>query len=700
MDAFFMPKASSKPVQIGAFVGDRQVGSSCNVDIVTLCPHGDGTHTECAGHVLKEKLSLSDLRITGGNSAALLLTAFGVRIGESGERYLAKHSEEDLVVTAKALDASYNTLLQQHGAILSSSTIPTLVIRTSESAVRVFSGTNPTYLTLDAAQWIVDHKFSHVCVDLPSVDKEDDQGMLQVHRILMGLPTRAEEDEIVTKEYIASLPTRAVTEMCRIPSDIEDGVFLASIQIAPFEMDAAPTRILLYRAVEEILPSHEFRADRDYAASLDAADPLASFRSRFHIPLMDSFSDETNQISKMPAVYLVGNSLGLQPIAVREKLNVELNRWANLGVEGHFGSAGWFSYHERFRLPVSQILGTRPDEVVVMNSLTVNCHLLMVSFYQPTPNRYKILMEGNAFPSDRYAIHSQVAFHGYSVDEAVVELFPREGESLLRSEDVIEYLNNHGSEVALVFIGAVNFYTGQVFDLEHIAKAAKAKGCYVGYDLAHAAGNIPLRLHDWEVDFAAFCSYKYLNSGPGAIAGAYVHIKHSQNADLPRFAGWWGNDPSNRFSMSHKFLPHVGADAWQLSNPPILAMAALEASLELFAEATIERLREKSLKLTGYFQYLLDGIKDELPLVPITPRDPQRRGCQISLKVQTDKLDVKILERELQKRGAICDVRTDVIRAAPVPLYNSFLDVWKFCQILKASVKASLKPTGPAPGQQ
>lgn len=411
--------------------------------------------------------------------------------------------------------------------------------------------------------------------------------------------------------------------------------------------------------------------DLDYATKLDQEDRLRSFRDRFHFP---------TQQSGEPHIYLCGNSLGLQPKDVRADIEQELEDWAKLGVEGHFdGRDPWYSYHEQFSGALADVVGAQPEEIVVMNSLTTNLHLMMVSFYRPTSARYKILIEGGAFPSDHYAVDSQADFHGFDPKDAVVKLRPREGEETLRDADVLEAIEELGDELALVMLGGVNYYTGQLFDLEAITQAGHQAGATVGFDLAHAAGNVPMKLHDWDVDFAVWCSYKYLNAGPGAAGGCFVHERFAEDPDLPRFAGWWGNDPETRFEMTDEFVPQRGAGGWQLSNAPVFAMAPLKASAKLFNEAGMAALRRKSLGLTDYLLYLIDQMPAGSFEV-ITPRDPHRRGSQISLKATRNG---KALFDALQSGGVICDYREpDVIRLAPVPLYNSYEDVWTFCDIL------------------
>lgn len=411
------------------------------------------------------------------------------------------------------------------------------------------------------------------------------------------------------------------------------------------------------------------------ARSRDVLDALAPLRQEFLFPTLD---DED------PAIYLCGNSLGLQPKRTRELVEIELADWARLGVEGHFhGANPWYDYHEFLAVPMARVVGAKPEEVVVMNALTVNLHLMMVSFYRPTPKRYKIVIEGGAFPSDQYAVASQAQFHGYDAEDAVVELAPRPGEHTLRTEDIVAFLDKEGTDVALVMLSGVNYYTGQAFDIEAITRAGHAAGCVVGFDLAHAAGNIDLQLHDHGVDFAVWCSYKYLNSGPGGVAGCFVHERHAEDATLPRFAGWWGNDPATRFEMHETFAPQAGAPGWQLSNAPVLPMAALRASLELFDRAGMEALRAKAIAQTTFLLELLDDIPGER-LEVITPREPSARGGQISLLTREDG---RPLFEALQASGIVCDFRRpNVIRVATAPLYNSYEDLWHFAARLRAQL--------------
>ena len=418
-----------------------------------------------------------------------------------------------------------------------------------------------------------------------------------------------------------------------------------------------------------------FRSGLDFARQLDAQDPLAGFRERFHIP---AAADGT------PETYLCGHSLGLQPKSVADAVTAELDKWGRLGVKGHFeGDLPWAPYHEVLADDMAALVGGEPGEVVTMNSLTANLHLMMVSFYRPTPDRHKILIEDHAFPSDRYAVESQIRFHGYDPASSLCVVTPRDGEALIRDEDVQETLEREGESIALVMLPGVQYYTGQVFDMAAIVRQAHAKGCVVGFDLAHAAGNIPLRLHDWDADFAVWCTYKYLNSGPGAVAGCFVHARHGNDTDLPRFAGWWGHDKASRFAMGPDFKAIPGAEGWQLSNPPILSLAAIRASLEVFRTAGfMAPLRAKSERLTGYLEWLLRETLGEAVDI-ITPRDPDARGCQISLTVTGGSFSGRDLFEHLEARGVIGDWREpNVIRVAPVPLYNRYEDCHRFVEII------------------
>lgn len=412
----------------------------------------------------------------------------------------------------------------------------------------------------------------------------------------------------------------------------------------------------------------------EFAIAQDQRDPLRAFRGEFHIPKHVDGSEQ---------IYFAGNSLGLQPKRASEIVNQELADWKNLAVEAHFkGRIPWYSYHEVFGESGARLVGARPGEVVMMNSLTVNLHLLFVSFFRPTAQRYRILIEDPCFPSDNYAVRTHLRTRGLDPSDALVIAKPRSGQHVIHTDDIEAILQRDGDSIALVWLGGVNFLTGQVFDMRRITAAAHRKGCVVGWDLAHAAGNIPVQLHDWDVDFAAWCSYKYLNSGPGAIAGAFVHEKHGQNLDLPRYAGWWGNDPDTRFLMQlqPEFVPREGADGWQISNPPILSMAPLVASLELFDRATMPALREKSIRLTGYLRELLEASAALAKFQIITPRQADACGCQLSILVHDR---AKHVLESLAGRGVICDFREpNVIRAAPTPLYNTFHQCWRFARIL------------------
>ncbi len=399
-------------------------------------------------------------------------------------------------------------------------------------------------------------------------------------------------------------------------------------------------------------------------------DPLALYRSKFHIPLRDDGSEQT---------YLCGHSLGLQPRSTRAYIQAELEDWASLGVEGHFRARNpWMPYHRLLTDQAARLVGAKPSEVVVMNSLTVNLHLMMVSFYRPTKTRHRIVVEAGAFPSDQYAVKSQIKFHGYDPATSLVELCPRDGEDILREEDICDLIRREGESIALVLMGGVNYSTGQAFDMKAITAAGHEQGCIVAFDLAHAAGNIVLKLHNWDIDWAAWCSYKYLNAGPGAIGGCFVHERHGANAGLPRFAGWWGHDEATRFRMGPEFLPMKGADGWQLSNPSIFSMAPLRASLELFDEAGMPKLRQKSEELTALMEKELT-TRSHGRFSIVTPKEKARRGAQLSIRVGAAR---KHLVDELALAGVICDWREpDIIRAAPVPLYNSFEDVERFVEV-------------------
>ncbi|MBR9974361.1 MAG: kynureninase [Bacteroidetes bacterium] len=412
-----------------------------------------------------------------------------------------------------------------------------------------------------------------------------------------------------------------------------------------------------------------FDADPAFAARMDAADPLRAYRAEFHIPRTAEGDD---------CLYFCGNSLGLQPVAAREAIEQELRDWAQLGVEGHFRATHpWMSYHEQLAGPVGRFVGALPSEVVTMNTLTVNLHLLMVSFYRPSATRWKIIIEEKAFPSDQYAVASQLHAHGLDPVAGVVEI-PLGADGRFSPDAAFETIHRHRDDAALLLLGGVNYYNGQLFDIAAITRAAHEAGIVVGVDCAHAAGNVPLRLHDWDVDFAAWCTYKYLNAGPGSTAGCFVHERHARRDDLPRFAGWWGHDKVTRFEMPPVFRPIVGAEGWQLSNPSIFPLAALRASLALFDQAGMGALRAKSVQLTGYLEFLLLAHASERWSI-ITPADPSQRGCQLSLRVPAGG---RALFDRLAAQGVICDWREpDVIRVAPVPLYNSFEDVRRFAEL-------------------
>jgi len=461
-----------------------------------------------------------------------------------------------------------------------------------------------------------------------------------------------------------------------------------------YEKDAADHQFVLpglqIRKIFMSSSQVENALSQSFAEAADSADELREFRDRFHIPFVSN---------SLETIYFTGNSLGLQPKTARAYIDQEIDDWARLAVEGHMHAKNpWLPYHEFVTEPMARVVGAKPIEAVVMNSLTVNLHLLMVSFYRPTNERYKIVIEKGAFPSDQYAVESQLKFHALSSnfswpDEEptkagtpnLIELAPREGEATLRTEDILETIEREGDSVALVLLGGVNYYTGQAFDMKAITEAGHKQGCVVGFDCAHAAGNLELKLHDWSVDFAAWCSYKYLNAGPGGIAGIFVHERHATSFDLPRFAGWWGHDKATRFQMGPEFKPLAGAEGWQISNPPIFQLAALRASLEIFDEATMHALRAKSEKLTTYLETLLKQINDERISI-ITPNDPAQRGCQLSMRVKNAD---RSLFNAITERGVFADWREpDVIRIAPAPLYNSFTDVFRFAEILKECLKS------------
>jgi kynureninase len=424
----------------------------------------------------------------------------------------------------------------------------------------------------------------------------------------------------------------------------------------------------------------EYQNTLDFALKLDSQDPLKDFRSKFLLPKHEG----------KDAIYLCGNSLGLQPVSAQRYLSEQLSVWQDLGVEGWFNAKDtWLSYHTKLTGTLSAIVGAKKDEATVMNSLTVNLHLLMVSFYKPNSKRYKIIMEGGAFPSDQYAIESQVKFHGYDPKSAVIEIFPREGEDTLHTEHILKVIRDNANELALVLFSGINYYTGQFFDVPAITEAAHNAGAIAGFDLAHAVGNVPLKLHEWNVDFACWCSYKYMNSGPGGISGIFVHEKHFGDKTLNRFAGWWGYREDKRFLMAPGFDAAKGAEGWQVSTPPIMLLALHKASLDIFEKAGgIDTLREKSELLTGYFEFLIMQINqkfDREVFKIITPNNKYNRGCQLSIICTQN---AKAIFNFLTKNGVIGDWRApNVIRLSPVPLYNSFKDVFEAGRILAASIE-------------
>src|SRR6266576_968735 len=423
-----------------------------------------------------------------------------------------------------------------------------------------------------------------------------------------------------------------------------------------------------------------FSTHEDFALELDREDSLRDFRKKFYLPLGKDGK---------PLIYFAGNSLGLMPKSARQIVEEELDNWARRGVDAHNATGTpWYSYHEALREPTARLVGSKPLEVICMNSLTVNLHLMMATFYRPTNSRFKISMEDPAFPSDTYAVKTQIAHHGLNPKDALILARARKEALTIRTEDIVDLIEKHADQLAVVFFGAVNFFTGQLFDIERITAAAHKHGISVGFDLAHAIGNVPLWLHDWDIDFAVWCSYKYLNAGPGAVAGAFVHERHATNTSLPRFAGWFGNDPNTRFRLhlEPEFIPVPSADGWQISNPPILSMAPLRASLAIFDEAGgMEALRAKSIKLTGYLQFLLEQAPRKHQsssdrYSAITPRDRESRGCQLSILVREHP---KELFSKLKDVEVKCDFREpNVIRVAPTPLYNTFHEVWRFAEIL------------------
>lgn len=419
-----------------------------------------------------------------------------------------------------------------------------------------------------------------------------------------------------------------------------------------------------------------YRFSEDFAREMDEKDPLKGFRSRFYFPKVDG----------REAIYFCGNSLGLQPKTTKDYIQRELDNWANMAVDGHFhGEDAWYHIRKKSKPALAEIVGAHEHEVVAMNNLSSNLHFLMVSFYQPTKNRFKIITEAGAFPSDMYILETQVKFHGLDPDQTIIELKPRDGEYTLRTEDILKTITENHDQLTLVMMSGLQYYTGQVFDMKAITAAGHAAGAKVGFDLAHAAGNVPLQLHDWGVDFATWCSYKYMNSGPGNISGIFVHEHHAESPELPRLAGWWGHDEAERFKMEKGFKPMFGADGWQLANSNVLALAAHQASLDIFQEAGMKRLRQKSELLTSYLEFLLQEINGERGVIEIiTPKNTNERGCQLSLLV---KKGGKAVFDELYQNAIVGDWRhPNVIRIAPTPLYNSFMDVYRFAKILEQSL--------------
>lgn len=420
--------------------------------------------------------------------------------------------------------------------------------------------------------------------------------------------------------------------------------------------------------------SMTFSNREEFARKLDAEDALGVFRDKFYLPVGKNGE---------PLIYFAGNSLGLMPKSAQQIVEAELNNWATLAVDAHHApEPPWYTYHEALREPTARLVGAKPLEVICMNSLTVNLHLMMVTFYRPTKSRFKILMEEPAFPSDTYAIKTQISHHGFNPKEALILARPRKGEFIIKTEDIVDLIRKNADQLALVMFAGVNFFTGQLFDIEGIASAARAAEIVAGFDLAHAAGNVPLSLHDWDVDFAVWCSYKYLNAGPGAVAGAFVHERHATNTKLPRFAGWFGNDPNTRFRLhlEPEFIPVASADGWQISNPPILSMAPLRTSLEVFdAAGGMDPLRAKSSRLTSYLEFLLTELGSKKFTV-VTPRNPEERGCQLSIQAHGHPRE---LLKKMESAGVKCDFREpNIIRVAPTPLYNTFHEVWRFARVL------------------
>ncbi|XP_077990330.1 kynureninase-like [Glandiceps talaboti] len=465
--------------------------------------------------------------------------------------------------------------------------------------------------------------------------------------------------------------------------------------------DVHPREILLEKAAEFGCDVTDF----EFAQQMDKEDSLRRFRNEFHYPKMGDISTVDTSLvdEESDCVYFCGNSLGLEPKGAAEYIKAELDKWSKIGVHGHrTGRIPWIHADELVQSQSAKIVGAKTDEVAIMNGLSVNIHLLMISFYRPTKERHKILIEGKAFPSDHYVVESQIRLHGFDPEESLVLAEPREGEETLRTEDILRLIEEQGDSIAVVLFSGVQYYTGQLFDMKTITKAGHQKGCYVGFDLAHAVGNAEIELHDWDVDFACWCSYKYLNSGAGGIAGAFIHEKHAHN-DFPKLLGWWGHDMKTRFKMDNKMDLSPGAAGYRISNPSPLLASTLLASMDIFMQTSMSELRQKSLLLTGYLEFLIkkyyskssssghlssDKVDDTKPYVRIiTPSDPNQRGCQLSLAFS---VPIKAMYEELEKRGIVCDKREpNVIRVAPTPLYNSFMDVYRFISFLKEALKAA-----------
>lgn len=414
-----------------------------------------------------------------------------------------------------------------------------------------------------------------------------------------------------------------------------------------------------------------FKATKEFAAALDKKDPLKKFRKQFHFP----------EHKGKKAIYFCGNSLGLQPKSTAKAIKQELKDWKNLAVGGYFNAKNpWLFYQDNFKRPLSGIMGCKQEEVTVMNALTVNLHLLLFSFYTPTASRYKIVMEAGAFPSDQYAAETQVQFHGYDPDDAIIEICPRTGEKLLRTEDILKTIEDNKETVALILLGGINYYTGQLYDIQYITEAAHKAGAIAGYDLAHVAGNVPMELHKWDADFAVWCSYKYLNAGPGAVSGVYIHAKYAADKNFKRLGGWWGNAEKTRFKMEKGFKPKAGAGGWQISTAQVFNMVALKASLQMFEEAGMKNIHKKSVLLTSYLEFLLKQLTN-INFEIITPADSFQRGAQLSLYFKSN---ARAIHQKLTENGVIADYREPgVIRVAPAPLYNSFKEVYRFYEILK-----------------